>query len=152
MKKINMSSTQNGFNLVELMIVVSIIAILARIAVPVYVKYIGRSNRVAAISYLLNLSNKQTQMMLDTHLYSSTITTTYPVPSQVSSNYTIAVTAPSTTPPTFTITATPVTAQLARDSSCGYLRIDETGNTYISTNGTSYTTGTATVKNCWTGK
>src|SRR5271169_1763054 len=50
---------QKGFSLIELMIVVAIIAILARIALPMYVNYVIRGKIPDATS---NLASKRTQM------------------------------------------------------------------------------------------
>ena len=149
------NSFQKGFSLIELMVVVSIIVILARIAIPTYTKSIARSNRVAAITFLLNLSNKQAQYMLDKHQYFDTTVqgTLYPTPSVVSANYTITVTPDNTAaPPSYTAIATPTSSQLSRDNTCGALQIDQFGVNWIKGSGTSFVSGTTTVRNCWSGK
>ncbi|MCX7111621.1 MAG: prepilin-type N-terminal cleavage/methylation domain-containing protein [Proteobacteria bacterium] len=141
----NLSSTERAFSLIELMIVVSLIGIIATIAVPSYINYMGRSNRTAAVAYLFNLSNKEEQMMLDTRQYSATYSSLLAVPSQVSSNYTISVAVSNAAaPPTYTLTATPTSAQLARDAKCGTLTINQAGTTTKS--------GTGTLQDCWSGK
>lgn len=48
-----MKSTQHGFTLVELMIVISIIGILAAIGVPNYLEYMRKTRRADAQSVLL---------------------------------------------------------------------------------------------------
>ncbi|HHW4680025.1 MAG TPA: prepilin-type N-terminal cleavage/methylation domain-containing protein, partial [Xylella taiwanensis] len=41
---------QQGFNLIELMIVIAIIAVLAAIALPMYQNYVARSQVTAALA------------------------------------------------------------------------------------------------------
>lgn len=55
----HMRKTQNGFTLIELMIVVAIIGILAAIAVPQFSTYRMRSFNSAAVSDVVNLQKSQ---------------------------------------------------------------------------------------------
>src|SRR5437899_3232637 len=119
----------SGFTLIELMVTVAIVAILAAIAYPSYTAYIVRSNRAAAQGYMLEVASVQQRYLLDARAYAANMTALNLVPpSNVSANYTID-TAPKagTTPPGFTVTATPILNQLARDTACGILTIDEAG-------------------------
>ncbi len=64
---------QQGFTLVELMIVVAIVAILAAVGYPSYMQYTIKANRSAAQSYMLGVANTQERYMLDARQYFSTI-------------------------------------------------------------------------------
>ena len=132
-----------GFTLIELMVTVAIVGILAAIAYPSYTSYIVRSNRSAAQGYMLELSSLQQRYLLDARTYAADLATlNSSVPSNVSSNYT--VTTPlktGTTLPGFTVTATPIGSQLARDTACGTLSIDEAG--------TKTASGSRGVAGCW---
>lgn len=48
-----------GFTLVELMIVLAILSVLASIAYPSYTHYVQRTNRVEAVSLLLEAASRQ---------------------------------------------------------------------------------------------
>ena len=116
---------QNGFTLIELMIVVAIIGILAAIAFPSYQNYVIKSKRSAAQSFMLDVSNREKQYLLDARAYTTTLASLgATIPSEVSSNYTIAVDV-GATPPSFTITATPIAG--TRQASDGALTLDDTG-------------------------
>ena len=53
---------QQGFTLIELMVVVAIISLLAGIGYPTYTKYITDSRRTDAISLLLSAMQKEQQL------------------------------------------------------------------------------------------
>jgi len=135
--------SENGFTLIELMIVVAVVGILAVIAYPSYNQYVTRSNRSVAASFMLSVANKQEQYMLDARQYASALSTlNLAPPAEVSKNYAITVVANNAaTPPSYTITATPTGAQLSNDTNCANLTLDQTGAKGIS--------GTGTVAACW---
>lgn len=97
-------SLQRGFTLIELMIVVTIIAILASIAIPSYNDYVLRSKLTEAHTELSTMRVKMEQYFQDTRDYSGACTagTVAPTPTGKYFDYTC----PTKTATTFTITAT----------------------------------------------
>lgn len=133
-----------GFTLIEVMITVAIVAILVSIAYPSYTQYIVRSNRSAASSLVMNLASRQEQYNLDVRQYTDQLSLlgTPTIPIEIANNYNVTVTADnSLAPPVYSITATPVNNQLARDTQCGFLKIDQKGLKTIG--------GTSTASSCW---
>jgi len=62
---------QQGFTIIELMIVVVVIAVLSAIALPSYTDYITRSKFAEAYAHLADLRVKMEQYYLDNRRYSS---------------------------------------------------------------------------------
>src|SRR5258708_40114560 len=62
-----------GFTLVEVMIVVAIIGIMAAIAYPSYQSYVMRAKRSAAQQFMLDMTSREQQYLLDARSYTATI-------------------------------------------------------------------------------
>ena len=128
---------QGGFSLLELMIVVVIVGIISAVAYPSYMQYVVNTKRTAATSVLLQVADRQQQFFMDNKTYTADLTnlgfTASPlvvgddgrsmVSGDAKSVYTIAMSNVAVT--TFTITATPLNAQLSRDTDCGALTLDQ---------------------------
>ena len=148
-----------GFTLLELMIVVAIIAILAAIALPSYTNYVTKTNRAAGAAclsqyasymeryYTSNLSYAAAPASSGTAAGTPNPAIGSPSPmsldcattAQTGNNYQYGVSVPTAT--TYTLTATPINAQLTRDTQCANLTLDQTGTRNVS--------GTGTVAQCW---
>lgn len=111
------------------MIVVAIIGILAAIAYPSYQQYIIRGNRAAAQAAMMDIANRQQQLLLANRSYAAHdsavwIATGYALPAEVSAHYGYTIAVGAGTVPSYTITFTPTGAQ-ADD---GDLTLDSAGN------------------------
>jgi type IV pilus assembly protein PilE len=116
---------QNGFTLIELMIVVVVVGILAAVAFPSYESYMVKSNRAAAQAFMMDVENRQKQYLLDARSYATDLATLgMAAPADVSDFYTVSL-AVSAAPPAFTVTATPIAG--ARQESDGALTLDSSG-------------------------
>lgn len=108
---------QRGLTVVELLIVMAIIGILAAVAYPSYQNYMRKAHRSAAQTEMMKIADRQTQYLLDARNYavgpSALTDLNITVPGDVATRYSIAVKnaangdTPST-PPSYTILATPV--------------------------------------------
>ncbi len=131
-----------GFTLIEVMVVVVVVALLATIAITSYMSYTIRAKRSAAESFLMSVANKQEQYVLDARQYASSLATlNMTVPSDVDASYNITITNVGTTPPTYTVNAVPKDAQAVNDTQCATVSINQAG--------AKSQTGTGTVNDCW---
>lgn len=135
-----------GFTLIEVMIVVSIIAILVAVGLPAYQDSLRKGRRTDGMSALLDAANRQEQLLLDRSTYTLDMTDIgFPADPLVSEEgfYTIDASNQPCGDITlcYTLTATPVAGGAqANDARCATLSVDS--------NGSRTATGTA-ADQCW---
>lgn len=129
-----MKTPSKGFSLMELLVVIAIIGILTAIAVPSYDAYLRRGSRAAAQSFMMQISGKQAQYLLDARNYAvgSTAITDLglSVPPDVTPFYTVVVENSAggttvTTPPSYRVRATPKSG--TRQATDGELILTDNG-------------------------
>jgi len=129
---------QRGITLIELLIVMVIIALIAGFAYPSYMNYVVDTKRTAATSILLQVADRQQQFFMDNKRFANDLTNlgfaNNPLvisddggamanAGDSASVYSVALTNVAAT--TYTVTATPLNAQLARDMDCGSLTLNQ---------------------------
>lgn len=104
----------DGFSLVELVVVVAVIGILMAIAMPSYKQYLIRANKAAAKAVLLEVSSRQEQYVMKAGSYGTLADLNYTVPTEVRAYFDITLTTGTNSGstvaalqgmPTFTISA-----------------------------------------------
>lgn len=120
----------------ELVTVVSIVGILAAIALPSYFNYIVRTNRSQAKQVLEDIANHQEQYRLDARTYTTTIGSgglNMVIPSDVNANYTFTAAISgndcannAVVAPAYVLTAAPTTT--GTQTNDGSLCLDSGGN------------------------
>ncbi len=138
-------STQRGFTLIEVMIVVAVIAILASIALPSYQESIRKSRRADAKSALLAASQAMEKYYTERQTYlSATLgansTDVYRTTSP-DNFYTLSFTA-TPTASAYSIEAAPRTGTSQTADKCGTFTITQTGAKGV-------TGGSLTAAECW---
>ena len=94
---------QNGFTLIEVMIVVVVVAILATLAIPSYREYVMRSHRRAAQAEMMQIATQQQQYFVANRAYATAAQLGYALPPDVDEYYDYSMTVNAGPPPSFTI-------------------------------------------------
>lgn len=129
------NAKEQGFTLIELMMVVAIIGILTAIALPQFTEYKMKSRRSEATSALMQIAAQQEQFFMDNRSYSNAVSVTTD-----NGYYLIEINVP--TDYSYTLKATAQGAQ-ADDTACKIFTLTHEG-----TKGAFDSTNTATDA-CW---
>jgi len=121
---------RGGFTLVELMVSLTVVAILAAVAYPAYQDHMRKGRRAAAQAFIVDTASRQQQYLLDARRYAvgtgAIAALSLTVPSDVAPFYTVEVTpAVATVPPSYQIVATPIAASAQAPD--GALTMDQEG-------------------------
>lgn len=137
----------HGFSLLELMIVVTVVAILANIAYPSYIAHIQSARREEAKKALLEAAQKMESYYAMNLKYTGATdaqgnSTIFPtqVPATGTANYFIKITSASTT--TYTLTAQRNTSGIQAKDPCGNMVLNRDGTK-------SVTNASYTADQCW---
>ena len=101
---------QKGFTLIEIMVVVAIIGILAKIALPAYADYVKKGKAAEATSNLADMRVKMEQCFQDTRDYTNAACDAFCSPTTAGKYFTYACN-PARTSTTYTLKASGVAAQ-----------------------------------------
>jgi len=142
-----------GFTLLEVLIAVSIVGILATIAIPSYTNSIAKSKRRAAQVCLSSFATQMERFYTTNLRYCVDTTpadgtcdsTTFALPTlecasvaNSGNDYSFSATVGNST---FSVSAAPTTAQATRDAGCGSLSLNQAGTKSVS--------GTSGATACW---
>lgn len=152
-----MSKPQQGFTLIEVMVVVAVIAILSAIAIPSYTQYVTKARRSDARVSLMKLAQLQEAYYSSNNQYALTFTNLLTASTEgftsvsgttlisLQTYYSISLSPAATR--NFTLTATPTTDMATREASmsisCKGFSLDSTGQRGV-TGG-----GTGSLQDCW---
>jgi type IV pilus assembly protein PilE len=138
-----------GFTLIELMITIAVIGILLRIAYPAYMQQMQKSRRVQAKTALLDLASREERYFGTNNQYTSSgpalgYSGALPQAINISGTayYTLSVTVPSSSPTTFTASATRISTTPQSTDKCGDYGINNTGTQTVAG-------GSLTASSCW---
>lgn len=120
-----MNKNQQGFTLVELMIVIVIIGILTAIAYPSYQDSVRKARRNDAQAAMLELANFMERKFTENNKYNTLSASATITASGITTDY-YTFTLPTFTTTTFTINGAPQGSQAS--DSCGTLTLTHTGD------------------------
>lgn len=143
---------QRGFTLMEVLIVVTMIGILAAIAIPNYSAYIQRGHRAEAKAVLLQGSHWLERFRTENNRYDQSVGNVAVVlpnslnrsPASGTVRYNVALAVAAAT---YTLTAAPTGPQTGDE--CGSFTVNQIGQRTVVIGGTAYNAGSPQFERCW---
>lgn len=138
-----------GFTLIELMIVVALAALLLTIALPMYQESTRKGRRAEAVAALTQLSQAQERYRANNTAYATTFAAMAPQPASSTPHYTLNIAAAAASSYTLTATAKATSPQFA-DTNCRVLSLAAAaGNMVYESTDAGGTVDTTNAKRCW---
>jgi type IV pilus assembly protein PilE len=138
-----------GFTLIELMIVVALAALLLTIALPMYQESTRKGRRAEAVAALTQLSQAQERHRANNTGYAAAFAAMSPVPASATPHYTLNIAAAAANTYTLTATAKNASPQFA-DTNCRVLSLAASaGNLVYESTDASGAVDTTNAKRCW---
>ena len=128
--------TQRAYTLIEILMGMTLVGILAAIAIPNYNNYLRKGRRADAQAALTDIASRQQQYLMDARAYAPDLATlNYTLQASVTDWYAVAI-AVAGPPPSFTVTATPVAGK--DQTKDGSLELTSAGSKKRTLSGTDY--------------
>lgn len=146
-KQIKIRKPISAFSLIELMVSVAIVGIIAAIATPAYIEYLGQGYRSEAMRELVTVVNLQEQYLIENRTYTTDMKelgfAADPYESE-NERYNIDATAIADISSDFIVTATATDAQKATDLTCYTISMN-----YLLQKSATDSEGNDSTDTCW---
>lgn len=131
---------QQGFNLIELLIVLSITGLLLACAIPSYIDHLTRTRRLSAETALMKMAGHMEAYFAEHNSYEGANLDSLNLPEQVADNH-YQLVIQEATASRFKLAALPQEIQARNDTRCGILMLNSQGEKQIS--------GPGNLNECW---